>query len=78
MFRASEFKSKEVINVTDGERLGFVYDLEIDAQTGHIRAIIVPGRERPRLFSKTEGLVIPWQCIRKLGEDIILVDTQTG
>lgn len=78
MFRASEFKSKEVINITDGERLGFVYDLEIDMQTGHIRAIIVPGRERPKLFAKTEGLVIPWQCIQKLGEDIILVDTHAG
>jgi len=75
MFRASEFKCKEVINLQDGERMGFVYDLEIDEDTGGIKAILVPGRERTRLFGKCEGVLIPWGCIHRIGEDIILVNT---
>ena len=74
MFRASEFKFKEVINITDGERLGFVFDMEINSSTGEISSIVVPGKDKVRLFGKCEGIVIPWSCIKKFGEDTILVD----
>ncbi len=74
MFRASDFKCREVINLADGERLGFVFDMEINIETGKIEAVVVPGREKFRLFGKCEGTVIPWECIKKLGEDTILVD----
>ncbi len=72
MFRASEFKCKEVINLCDGERMGFVCDLEIENCTGQICAIIVPGR-RGGLFGRRDGIVIPWRCIQRIGEDLILV-----
>ena len=74
MFRASDFKYKEVINVGDGQRLGFVFDIEIDSATGEVKSVVVPGREKVKLFSKCEGIVIPWSCIKKFGEDTILVD----
>ena len=41
--RMSELKRREVINVCDCKRLGFVGDLDIDPCTGRILAIIVPG-----------------------------------
>ena len=34
MFRASDFKYKEVINIADGQCLGFVFDMELDEETG--------------------------------------------
>ena len=74
MFNASDFKYKEVINLTDGERLGFVYDLEIDLTSGSILKVIVPGRDKKSTFSKSKGVKIPWSSIRKIGDDIILVD----
>jgi len=74
MFRASDFKCREVINLSDGERLGFVFDMEINIETGEVCSIVVPGREKVRLFGKCKGIVIPWECIKKLGEDTILVD----
>lgn len=74
MFRASDFKFKEVINVVDGERLGFVFDMEINSATGEVSSIVVPGKEKFRIFGKCEGIVIPWSCIKKFGEDTILVD----
>ena len=38
-----DFKHKEVINITDGKRLGFVQDVTADLNTGVITSIIVPG-----------------------------------
>lgn len=74
MFRASDFKYKEVINIADGQCLGFVFDMEIDCESGEVRSLVVPGREKVKIFQKTEGIVIPWDSIKKFGEDTILVD----
>ena len=73
MFNASDFKYKEVIDLS-GERLGCVYDMEIDAGTGSIVRLIVPGRAKQSLFAKSQAIKIPWNSIRKIGDDIILVD----
>ena len=73
MGRAMTFKQKEVINLSDGRRLGYVQDVEADFTTGKITAIIVP--ENNKLFSMSgkNDLVIPWDKIEKIGDDIILV-----
>ena len=39
MNRSSDFRQKEVINISDGKRLGFVSDVEIDLEEGKIDAI---------------------------------------
>ena len=71
----SELRCKEVINVSDGARLGYVCDLELDVENGRIGAIVVPGRCKLLGFgSSGEDYVIPWGCIRRIGADIILVD----
>ena len=71
----SELKCKEVINVSDGGRLGCVSDLELDLCTGQILAIAVPGeRSMLGLIRPRDGLVIPYCRIQKIGEDVILVD----
>jgi len=73
MFRASDFKCREVINLVTGERLGYVCDLEIDECSGQILAIVVPGRSKFGIFPKCEKIRIPWNCITKISCDIILV-----
>lgn len=79
MFKASDFRQKEVINVSDGKRLGFVYDVEIDMKNGKIESIIVPGPSKVLgLFGKNIDYVIPWENIKRLGDDIILVDVDTS
>ena len=37
-----DFKHKEVININDGRRLGYVQDVCADLETGNITHIIVP------------------------------------
>ena len=74
MGRAMDFKQKEVVSMKDGRRLGYVYDVDVDLATGELKAIVVPGGRILGLFGSTGDIVIPWQNIKKIGEDIILVD----
>ncbi len=75
MNRSSDFRQKEVINVNDGRRLGFVSDVEIDLEQGKIEAIVLPGVARLfGLLGKDSEFMIPWEKIVRIGEDIILVD----
>ncbi len=70
-----DFKHKEVINIKDAKRLGFVQDVTADFETGTIKEIIVPGNTKFfNLFSSGEELTIPWTSIKAIGDDIILVD----
>lgn len=70
-----DFKHKEVINITDGKRLGFVQDVTADFKTGTINEIIVPGNAKLfNLFSSKEELIISWNSIKTIGEDVILVE----
>lgn len=75
MYRSSDLKQKEVINIADGRRLGFVSDVEINLEDGRLEAIILPGAGRFfGLLGKENEFVIPWDRIKKIGEDIILVE----
>lgn len=70
--RIVDLRCKEVISISDGSRLGYVNDVEIDTCTGRLAAIIVPGRGKLGFFGKREDYIIPWEEIRRIGDDIIL------
>lgn len=71
-----DFKHKEVINISDAKRLGFVQDVCADLGTGKITSIIVPGNTNKfmSLFSSNNDIEIPWEKIKCIGEDLILVE----
>ena len=73
--RFSELKKKEVINFTNGCRVGYVDDMEVDTKSAKVIALIAYGRPRfLGLFGRNEECMIPWEKIRLIGEDAILVD----
>ncbi|MBR3704493.1 MAG: YlmC/YmxH family sporulation protein [Oscillospiraceae bacterium] len=73
--RMIELKYKEVINICDGCRLGYVGDVEVVIPEGKVSALIVPGPYRFfGLFGRGEEFYIPWECIKQIGDDIILID----
>ena len=70
-----DFKHKEVINISDGTRLGFVQDVTANLETGVITSIIVPGSTKLfNMFSGNNDIVIPWNKIKCIGDDVILVE----
>lgn len=74
MGRALTFKQKEVINLLDGRRLGYVQDVEANFDTGEITAIVVPGTSKMFSFGNKNDIIIPWKQIKRIGDDIILVE----
>ncbi|PLR77472.1 YlmC/YmxH family sporulation protein [Bacillus sp. V3-13] len=74
MIKISDFQIKDVVNITDGKRLGNIGDIEINLDTGKIEAVIVSGAGKVLgLFGRDEDIVIPWKNLLKIGEDVILV-----
>ncbi|MCL5116528.1 MAG: YlmC/YmxH family sporulation protein [Firmicutes bacterium] len=71
--RMSELASKDIINLTNGGRLGSLgdSDLVIDPETGTIQAIIVPQRGR---LNRGQRIEIPWSAIRRVGPEVMIVD----
>ena len=76
--RIAELRCKEIISVEDGSRFGYVGDMEVDLESGQVRALVIPGRLRLfGLLGREEDQYIPWSAVRRFGEDIILVE-QSG
>ena len=77
--RIADLGYKEVVSVSDGSRLGFVGDMEVDLESGQVQALVVPGRLRLfGLLGQEEERRIPWEAVRRFGEDIILVEGIPG
>ncbi|MCF6465178.1 YlmC/YmxH family sporulation protein [Clostridium sp. Cult2] len=77
MINLSEMKEKEVINIRDGAKIGFIYDFEIDLENGKVVAAIIPGPGKILgLFGKNKDLVIDWRKIVRIGADAILIDIE--
>ena len=73
--RVTELRCREVINVCTGLRMGFVCDVIINTATGQILALVVPGPcSLFGIFGREDDFVIPWECVRRIGEDLILVE----
>jgi YlmC/YmxH family sporulation protein len=74
MVKISEFQIKDVVNISDGKKLGNIGDIDINLSTGKIEAIVIYKNGRVLgFFGKDEDIVIPWRNILKVGEDVILV-----
>lgn len=75
--RLSDMTGKEVINISDGARLGIIEecDLCFDSRTGRIESLLLPGRGGfMQWFGEFRGAVIPWHSIRRIGDEVIITD----
>lgn len=72
--RISDFQLKDIVNVTNGKKLGRLSDIELNSATGAISALIIEnGGKKFGLFGKEEEIVVSWINIVKIGGDVILV-----
>jgi YlmC/YmxH family sporulation protein len=79
VLKISELAGRQIINLTDGRRLGPLKDLEIDPVAGTVRALVLKGgRPALRLLGLTRDVRVPWERIRKIGVDAVLVEVEEG
>jgi len=71
--RLSDLQLKEIINISNGKRIGIIVDVIVD-EKGVIKNLVLE-EKRGRKFSHEEYNV-SWNQIIKIGDDIILVDTR--
>ena len=72
----SEIRRKDVVNITDGRKLGRPIDILLN-DSACAEALVVPGKGGGLLgFLRPdrEGCVIPWNRVRRIGDDVILVE----
>ncbi|MEG1311283.1 MAG: YlmC/YmxH family sporulation protein [Romboutsia sp.] len=75
MIRVSDIMEKEIINVKNGKRMGFITDIDMDINEGKIMSFTITGDGGRGLFSRGyEGEVIFWNDILKIGCDTIIVN----
>ena len=76
--RLTDLQDKDVINIVNGKVIGKIIDLSLDLD-GKLEYLIV---EKTRFFlsfftSKNE-IRVNWKDIKKIGEDVILVELNTS
>lgn len=69
-----KIRTREVIDILTGERLGYVDDIEMDLETSQVNSLIIYGRERLfGLLGREEDIVIQCSEIQVIGEDVMLI-----
>jgi YlmC/YmxH family sporulation protein len=54
---------------------GYVQDVCANLNDGSITSIIVPGSNKiMNIFTSNNDIIIPWQNIKCIGDDVILVE----
>ena len=73
--KLSELQKKDIINIKDGSRVGKIVDVEFDINNGYMIHFIIEKNSliKSLLYNNNE-LTIKFSQIKKLGEDVILID----
>lgn len=77
--RLNDMGYKEIVDLASGSRYGDFADAELlfDENLGTIKAILVPESQgRMAFMNNQDWISIPWSAVRKIGEDIIIVETR--
>ena len=71
-----ELKAKQVVNTVDGKCLGHITDIIFDVVCAKALGFIVPQPNQGflGLFKGGKDIFIPFDCVCKIGVDVILVE----
>ena len=75
MIIVSDIMDKEIINVKNGKKMGFITDIDIDVNEGRVVSFSTTGEGSGGFFSRGVDMdVIFWNDILKIGCDTIIVN----
>lgn len=72
----SEIEKYEIININDGDRFNCLgnNDVIID-ESGNLKILLLNDiKSKFSLFSKSEFIEVPWDCVKKIGSKTIIID----
>lgn len=71
--RLSDLQNKTVINLIDGKNIGNIIDVNVNDDGMTTGIVVEKHRFLISYFSNKKEIVINWNQIEKIGEDVILV-----
>ena len=72
-----DLSEKDVILIKTGENLGRIDDVIFDEGTARLQSVVLRGRSRLfGLMGYDEDLIIPWEALKNIGTDVIMVDAE--
>ncbi len=70
----AELRNKEIINIKNGARMGFVDDVEFDTDDAMIKSFIIYGRTRFfGLLGREDDIILTCDDIEIIGVDTVLI-----
>ena len=72
--RLSDLQNKTIINLNDGKNIGNIIDLEINEDGTNKGLIVEKHKFLISSLSSKKEILIKWKDIKKIGEDVILVN----
>lgn len=73
MFAINNLRQMEIIDISSGSKMGYIKDLKVDCEDYRIISILMP-TQKSSWFNKNNSVEIPWEKVKKIGVDVILVD----
>lgn len=72
----SDLQDKELIDISSGRRIGNIIDIII-SRKGEVQKLVLEDKKNNRRIfgNNKEEITISWNKIIKIGDDIILVDS---
>lgn len=71
-YSLEDLKRLEIIDINTGKKIGYIKDFRIDLNSYRIKSFVIPLKNYS-IFNKINSMEIPWENIKLIGEDIILV-----
>ncbi len=72
----SDLQNKDIINIIDGKKIGNIIDAKFNITSGVIEKLVLSPSKS--LFSlKNSTIEINYSKIKKIGEDVILIEYNT-
>lgn len=73
-YSLESIRNKEVIEITAGERLGYIDDVRLSRDFTTVTGFVIYGKERLfGLLGREEDIVIKCEEITVIGEDVMLI-----
>ncbi|MDU1201381.1 MAG: YlmC/YmxH family sporulation protein [Clostridiales bacterium] len=73
MMRISDIMEKEIINVKNGKKLGFITDIDLDVENGKVSSFSIIGSSGNFFSRGAEIDTVFWRDILRIGCDTIIV-----
>jgi YlmC/YmxH family sporulation protein len=73
LFSTNAIRSMEVIDISNGSKLGYVKNFRVDVNEQRVVSLMLPSPNKG-WFSKEDDIEVPWEKVIKLGVDVLLID----